>query len=74
MPYGQFLGGQTIDQLPAAGPVADSDELLVAQGSNTLSVQSFGAIWTYMQNKIPSMQQGVVELTSNTVLELYRTQ
>jgi hypothetical protein len=36
MPYGQFLGGQTIDQLPAAGPAADSDELLVAQGSSAL--------------------------------------
>lgn len=69
MPYGQFLGGQTIDQLPAAGPAADSDELLVAQGGNTLSVQSFGAIWTYVQNKLPSVQQGVVELTSNTVLD-----
>ena len=69
MPYGQFLGGQTIDQLPAAGPAADSDELLVAQGSNMLSTQSFGAIWTYVQNKLPVVQRGVVELTSNTVLD-----
>jgi len=69
MPYGQFLAGQTIDQLPSAGPVADSDELFVAQGSNTLAVQSFGSIWTYVQNKLPSVQQGVVELTSNTVLD-----
>jgi len=69
MPYGQFLGGQTIDQLPAAGPASDSDELLVAQGGNTLSTQSFGAIWTYVQNKFPTVQQGVVELTGNTVLD-----
>jgi hypothetical protein len=69
MPYGQFLGGQTIDQLPAAGPAADGDELLVAQGSNMLSVQSFGAIWTYVENKLPIVQQGVVELTTNTVLD-----
>jgi len=69
MPYGQFLGGQTIDELPAAGPAADSDELLVAQGSNALSVQSFGAIWTYVQSKLASVQQGIVELTSNTVLD-----
>jgi hypothetical protein len=69
MTYGQFLGGQTINQLPAAGPAADSDELLVAQGGNTLSTQSFGAIWTYVQGKLPSVQQGVVELTSNTVLD-----
>jgi hypothetical protein len=69
MPYGQFLGGQTIDQLPAAGPAADSDELLVAQGSSALSVQSFSALWTYMQAKLPSFKSGVVELTSNTVLD-----
>jgi hypothetical protein len=69
MPYGQFLAGQTIDQLPSAGPVADSDELVVAQGSNVLAVQSFGSVWTYVQNKLPSVQQGVVELTSNTVLD-----
>ncbi len=69
MPYGQFLGGQTIDQMPAAGPVADSDELLVAQGGNTLSVQSFGAVWTYVQNKLPGVKPQVVELTANTVLD-----
>jgi hypothetical protein len=69
MPYGQFLGGQTIDQLPAAGPAADSDELLVAQGSNSLSVQEFGSVWTYVQNKLPSFKPAVVELTGNTVLD-----
>jgi len=69
MPYGQFLGGQTINQLPAAGPAADSDELLVAQGSDSLSVQSFGSIWTYLQAKLPSYKPGVVELTGNTVLD-----
>jgi hypothetical protein len=69
MPYGQFLGGQTIDQLPAAGPAADSDELLVAQGGNSLSAQSFAAIWTYVQAKLPIFQPQVVELTTNTVLD-----
>jgi hypothetical protein len=69
MPYGQFLGGQTIDELPAAGPASDSDELPVAQGGSSLSNQSFGAIWTYVQNKLPTVQNGVVELTSNTVLD-----
>jgi hypothetical protein len=69
MPYGQFLGGQTIDQLPAAGPAADSDELLVAQGSNSLCVQGFGAIWNYVQAKLPIYQRAVVELTANTVLD-----
>jgi hypothetical protein len=69
MPYGQFLGGQTIDQLAAAGPVADSDEMLVAQGGNDLASQSFGALWTYVETKLPSVQLGVVELTGNTVLD-----
>jgi hypothetical protein len=69
MPYGQFLGGQTIDQLAAAGPVSDSDELLVAQGGNALSSQSFGALWTYVETKLPTVQQGVVELTGDTVLD-----
>jgi hypothetical protein len=69
MPYGQFLGGQTINQLPAAGPAADSDELLVAQGSDSLSVQSFSSIWTYLQAKLPSFKTGVVELNGNTVLD-----
>jgi len=32
LPYGQLVGGQTINQLPAAAPAADSDMLLVAQG------------------------------------------
>jgi len=32
-------------------------------------VQSFGSIWTYLQAKLPSYKPGVVELTSNTVLD-----
>ena len=69
MPYDQFIGGQTINQLPAAGGVADSDTLLVAQGSESLSVQSFSAIWSYLQNKIPTLKTGVIELTIDTVLD-----
>ncbi|MDD2877998.1 MAG: collagen-like protein [Acidiphilium sp.] len=67
--YQQLIGGQTIDQLPAAGPAADSDQLLVAQGGNALSSQSFAAIWTYVAQKIPTLRPGVVELTANTVLD-----
>jgi hypothetical protein len=69
MPYSQFIGGQTINQLPSAGPAADSDELLVAQGSTSLSVQGFGAVWSYMQSKLPTFKPGVVELTASTVLD-----
>lgn len=69
IPYGQLIGGQTITQLPAAAPAADSDALLVAQGGSALNVQSFGALWTYLQGKIPSLRTNVVELTANTVLD-----
>ncbi|HQT63925.1 MAG TPA: collagen-like protein [Acidocella sp.] len=69
MPYSQLIGGQTINQLPAAAPASDSDALLVAQGSTSLSVQSFGALWIYMQGKLPSVKAGIVELTANTVLD-----
>ena len=69
IPFGQMLAGQTIDELPAAAPVADSDELLVAQGGNALSVQTFGSVWNYMQAKLPSVQRDVVELTANTLLD-----
>jgi hypothetical protein len=69
IPYGQMIGGQTINQLPAAAPAADSDTLLVAQGGNALSVQGFGALWTYLQAKIPSLKINVVELTASTVLD-----
>lgn len=69
IPYGQLVAGQTIDQLPAAAPAADGDELLVAQGGNALSVQSFGSIWSYVRGKLPGVLAGVVELAGNTVLD-----
>jgi hypothetical protein len=69
IPYGQLIGGQTINQLPAAAPAADSDTLLVAQGGSDLHVQSLGALWTYVQAKLPSLKTNVVELTANTVLD-----
>jgi hypothetical protein len=69
IPYNQLIGGQTINQLPAAAPAADSDSLLVAQGSSSLSVQSFGSVWAYLQAKLTTVKAGVVELTANTVLD-----
>lgn len=67
--YEKLVGGQTIDQLQAAGPAADSDLLLVAQNGNALASQSFAAIWTYAARKIPTMRRQVVELNTNTVLD-----
>jgi hypothetical protein len=67
--YQQLIGGQTIDQLPSAGPAQDSDQILVAQNSNNLSSQSFSAIWAYIANKLPTLKLNIVELVSNTVLD-----
>ena len=67
--YQQLIGGQTIDQLPSAGPARDSDQILVAQNSNSLSSQTFSSIWTYVASKLPTIKTMVVELTANTVLD-----
>ncbi len=69
IPYRQFLGGQSIDELAAAGPALDSDELLVAQGGGVLAAQSFGGLWSYVENKLPGALAPVVELTGDTVLD-----
>ena len=67
--YKQLIAGQTIDQLPSAGPAGDTDLLLVAQGGNALTSQSFAAIWSYILGKLPTVMNPVVELTTNTVLD-----
>ncbi len=67
--YGQFISGQTIDELPAAAPTSDSDALIVAQGGNILKSQTFGSIWSYFQNKLSSVKTNIVELSSDTVLD-----
>lgn len=67
--YKQLIAGQTIDQLPSAGPASDTDLLLVAQGGNALVSQSFSAIWNYVADKLPTNLKQVVELTSDTVLD-----
>lgn len=67
--YKQLIAGQTIDQLPSAGPASDTDLLLVAQGGNALISQSFAAIWSYVAGKLPTVMNQVVELTANTVLD-----
>ncbi|WP_298286554.1 collagen-like protein [Acidocella sp.] len=69
LPYGQFLGGQTIDELAAAGPALDSDEMLVAQGGGVLAAQSFSGLWSYVANKLPSALAPVMELTGDTLLD-----
>lgn len=66
--YSNLLGGITIDEAQSAGPVGDVDKLWVAQGSNVMASQTFGAIWTWLANKLSTYQTSVVELTVNTTL------
>ncbi len=67
--YGNFLGGVTIDQAPAAGPASNADTLWVAQGSNVMASQTFSAIWVWLANSLPTYKLPVVEITTNTNLD-----
>ncbi|GAB0115306.1 hypothetical protein [Acidisoma sp. C75] len=64
-----LLAGETVDQLQAAAPAADSDSFAVDQGGAALVKQSLAGLWSYIANKIPLTQRRVVEITSNTVLD-----
>jgi hypothetical protein len=67
--YGNLLGGVTIDQAQAAGPAGDSDTIWVAQGSNVMASQTFGAIWVWIANRIPAYKVPTVEIATNTTLD-----
>jgi hypothetical protein len=67
--YGNFLDAITIDQAQPAGPAGDSDTSWVAQGSNVMASQTFGAIWVWIANKMPTYKAPVVEITVNTNLD-----
>jgi hypothetical protein len=67
--YGNFLDGITIDQAQPAGPAGDSDATWVAQGSNVMASQTFGAIWVWIASKLPTYRVPVIEVTANTNLD-----
>jgi hypothetical protein len=67
--YGDFLGGVTIDQAQRAGPVADTDTLWAAQGSNVMTSQNFSSIWLWITGKLPAYKAPVVEITANINLD-----
>jgi hypothetical protein len=67
--YANLLGGVTIDQAQAAGPAGDADTIWVAQGSNVMASQSFGAIWSWLTGKFPGYKTPVAEITANTNLD-----
>lgn len=67
--YGNFLDGLTIDQAQPAQPATDTDTFWVAQGSSTMVRQTLAAVWPWMQTKLPSYKQQVVEITTNTTFD-----
>lgn len=68
--YQDLLNGLTIDQAPSAAPTSDSDTTWVAQATNVMGSQSFGAIWTWISGKIPTYRVPVIEVIANTNLDV----
>ncbi len=67
--YADLLDGLTIDLAQPATPAADSDAFWVAQGSSTMSRQTFAALWAWLTPKLPSYKLPVIEITTNTTLD-----
>lgn len=64
-----FLEGETIDQGQVASPASDSDSFWVGQGSSTMLVQSFSALWTWVLGHLPGWKRTVVEIGTTTQLD-----
>jgi hypothetical protein len=69
VPYSQFLNANTITDLAAAGPAGSTDTLMVGQGTNVLTRQTLGAVWTWLQTQIPAYKFPVIEVTANTTID-----
>ncbi len=67
--YDNLLGGVTIDQAQPALATADSDTTWVAQGSNVMASQTFGAIWVWIAARLPTYKSPVVEISNDTNLD-----
>jgi hypothetical protein len=67
--FADLLGGETIDMAQAAGLASDTDTFWVAQGSNTMSRQTLGAVWAWMSGKLPAYKIPIIEITTNTTLD-----
>ena len=67
--YANLLDGLTIDLAQPATLPADSDTFWVAQGSSTMSRQTFAALWSWLTPKLPSYRLPVIEITTNTTLD-----
>jgi hypothetical protein len=66
--YANLIDGQTIDQAQIAAAAADTDTFLVAQSGSSMLCQTLGAVWVWLNSKIPSYFLPTLELTTNTTL------
>lgn len=67
--YSALLDGVTIDLAQQAAAASNSDTVWVAQGSNVMARQTFGAIWVWIAGNMPTYKAPVVEITTNTNLD-----
>ncbi len=67
--YSNLIDGETIDEFAPAAPAADTDMFPVGQGSSTMFAQTFGAVWTWIQGKLPLYRFPVIELIADTTLD-----
>jgi hypothetical protein len=67
--YLNFMNGLTIKEAQSAVAASDSDMTWVAQGSDTMVCQTFGAIWAWILSKQPSYKYPVVEIMTDTALD-----
>lgn len=64
-----FLDGQTIDMMQAAGFASDADTFLVSQSNSTMSRQTLAALWPWVTSKLPTFRFPIIEITANTSLD-----
>lgn len=64
-----LLEGETIDQGQLASLPSDSDSFWVGQGSSTMLVQSFSALWTWILGHLPGWKRTVMEIGTTTQLD-----
>jgi fibronectin type 3 domain-containing protein len=67
--FADLLDGQTIDMAQAADLASDTDTFWVAQGGNTMSRQTLGAVWAWMSSKLPAYKIPIIEISTNTTLD-----
>ena len=67
--YQNFLNGLTINDAQPAAAASNSDTTWVAQASDTMVCQTFGAIWAWIVSNQPSYKYPVVEITTSTTLD-----